>query len=502
MKSLFTKSPPESVAAIDLGSNSFHMIVARLHEGQITKLDKLREMVRLGAGLDTDNNLTEEAIERALSCLARFNQRLSDLPKGCVRIIGTRTLRIATNTYKFQRLAEDILSHPIEIVSGIEEARLIYLGVAHGLDHDPPRPRLVIDIGGGSTELIIGESYLPKKLESLSMGCVSMSRKYFSKGLVTRKGTRKALLAVLQRLEPYENRFSQSNWDEAIGASGTIKAVGRILTNMNWCKDEITFEALNKLVDYMIEKEDINTFDLPGLSSKRAAVFPGGVMVLAGLFSGLGIKTMKVSDSALREGIVYDMVGRIRHEDVRTHSVLQLAERFHVDLKQADLIKSTVRYLFLQVEEYWKCDEEDAQFLKWSAQLHEIGLSIAHSQHHKHGAYIAEYADMSGFSRQEQQLLALFIRSHRGKLPTSQFKNHVGKKYRDLLHLAILLRLAVIFHRSRGATKIPEIKLIPNDSSLLLEFPPDWLDAHPLTQADLENEIEYLKSVEFELTVY
>lgn len=501
MKFPFLKSPPESVAAIDLGSNSFHMIVARLHDGQLTKLDQIREMVRLGAGLDDENNLTDEAIERALSCLSRINQRLAEFPKGRVRIIGTRTLRIANNTEKFLQLAEDVLHQPIEIVSGIEEARLIYLGVAHGMDHDPPRQRLVIDIGGGSTEMIIGERYSPKKLESLGMGCVSISQKFFASGLITRKITRKALLTVLQRLEPYENRFNQSNWDEAIGASGTIKAVGRILTNMKWCNEEITLEGLNNLVDYMIDKGDIANFDLPGLSSERLAVFPGGVIVLAGIFTGLGIKTMKVSESALREGILYDMVGRIRHEDVRSQSALQLAERFSVDLKQAEQIKTTVHYLSMQVVEHWKFDQDDIQYLIWAAQLHEIGLSIAHSQHHKHGAYITEYADMSGFSRQEQQLIALLIRSQRAKLPANLFKSYVDKKYRALLQLSILLRLAVILHRSRATLEIPEIKLEAKNNSLRLEFPPDWLDGHPLTQADLENEIEHLRVVEFELTI-
>ncbi len=501
MKLPFEKSPPEAVAAIDLGSNSFHMIVARLQDRQLTKLDQLREMVRLGAGLDEEKNISEEVMQRALECLARFAQRLNHMPRGSVRIIGTRTLRIANNTEQFLQRAEDILNRPIEIVSGIEEARLIYLGVAHGMDHDPPRQRLVIDIGGGSTELIIGESYTPKKLESLGLGCVSMSQRYFADGLINRKATRSTLLSVLQRVEPYENRFNHGNWEEAIGASGTIKTVGRILNNLGWCNGEITHEALNRLIDLMIEQGDITKLDMPGLSPDRAGVFPGGLMVLFGLFEGLGIKSMKVSDSALREGILYDMAGRIRHEDVRTQSVRQLAERFSVDSKQAELVKASVLYLTLQVADEWKLEQEDAQFLEWAALIHEIGLGIAHSQHHKHGAYIAEYADLAGFSRQEQQLLALLIRSHRGKFPVNPIKNHDGKKFRPLLRLAILLRLAVILHRSRGPLVIPEIRLTPEKNSLGLEFPSGWLDSHPLTQADLQNESELLKAVEFDLTI-
>lgn len=503
MKFSFTKPLPlpEHIAAIDLGSNSFHMIVARLQDGQLSKIDRLREMVRLGAGLDAENKLDEAAIERALSCLARFGQRLKHMPEGSVRIIGTRTLRIATNSEQFLQQAETVLNHPIEVVSGIEEARLIYLGVAHDMDHDPLRQRLVIDIGGGSTELMIGEGYTPVKLESLGLGCVSMSQRFFANGQINRKNTRTALLTVLQRVEPYEHRFNHANWEEAVGASGTVKAVGRILTNLGWCNGEITHEALNKLIDYMIERGEIAKFDLAGLSPERSNVFPGGVMVLSGLFEGLGIKTLKISDSALREGVLYDMVGRYRHEDVRTQSVLQLAEKFTVDNKQAELVKTSVLYLALQVAEKWKLQQEDARFLEWAALLHEIGLGIAHSQHQKHGAYIAEHTDLPGFSRQEQELLALLIRSQRGKLPLGQIKDHSGMKFRALLRLAILLRLAVLLHRSRGPLALPEIKLEPGKSSLSLEFPPQWLAEHPLTQADLENEIEYLKTAEFELTL-
>ena len=327
-----------------------------------------------------------------------------------------------------------------------------------------------------------------------------MSQQFFADGLIHRKATRSALLTVLQRVEPYENRFNHGNWEETIGASGTIKTVGRILNNLGWCHGEISHDALNKLIDLMIEQGETAKLDLPGLSPERASVFPGGLMVLFGLFEGLGIKSMKVSDSALREGILYDMAGRIRHEDVRTQSVRQLAERFGVDGKQAELVKATVLYLALQVAEKWKLEQEDAQFLEWAALLHEIGLGIAHSQHHKHGAYIAEYADLAGFSRQEQQLLALLIRSHRGKFPISLIKNHDGKKFRPLLRLTILLRLAVILHRSRGPLVIPEIRLTPEKNSLALEFPSAWLDNHPLTQADLQNELDLLNAVEFDLT--
>jgi len=497
-----TESLPEHIAAIDLGSNSFHMIVARLQDGQLSKLDRIKEMVRLGAGLDSDNRLSEEAMQQALACLARFGQRLNHMPRDSVRIVGTKTLRRATNARDFLQQAEEVLHHPIQIISGVEEARLIYKGVAHGLNHEPPRQRLVIDIGGGSTELIIGTAYTPTSLESLGVGCVTISQRFFPDGIITRKKVRTALLTVLQVLEPYSTWFQKENWDEAIGASGTIKAVGKILTSAGWTTEDITRESMEQLLDYLIKLGDMANFDLPGLSNERAAVFPGGAVVLAALFQGLRIKTMKVSDSALREGVLYDIIGRSGQDDVRSESILKLAEKFAVDMAQAERINTSIQQLALQAVEKWKLEQEDIRFLEWAAQLHELGLGIAHSQYYKHGAYIAENADLAGFSQQEQSLLALLIRSHRGKFPLSQFKNFAGKSFRKLLYLAILLRLAVVLHRSRNPAPVPELQLEADKQSLLLEFPPGWLEEHPLTQADLESEAGHLKkTVEFDLLI-
>lgn len=504
MKFSFVKPEPfpEYIAAIDLGSNSFHMVVARLQDGQLSKLDRIKEMVRLGAGLDEQNKLSEEAIQKALDCLARFGQRLNHMPPGSVRIVGTKTLRRANNARIFLQQAERVLHHPIQVISGVEEARLIYKGVAHGLNHEPPQKRLVIDIGGGSTELIIGQAFAPVRLESLGVGCVSLSQRFFADGTITRKKVRTALLTVLQVLEPYASWFQEENWDEAIGASGTIKTVGKIINNAGWSTGEITSESLSQLIEHMIKLGDMKEFDLPGLSSERAAVFPGGAVLLAALFEGLRIKTLKVSDSALREGVLYDIIGRIGQDDVRSASVSQLADKFACDSSQAERVSSSVQQLALQAVKKWKLEQEDVSLLEWAAQLHEIGLGIAHSQYYKHGAYIAENADLAGFSQQEQSLLALLIRSHRGKFPLTQFKNFNGKKFRSLMRLAILLRLAVLLHRSRNPASVPEIIVQADKQSLSLEFPPDWLEAHPLTQADLESEAELLKkTLDFDLMI-
>ncbi len=499
MKLPFTRTAPESVAAIDLGSNSFHMIVARLKDGQLIMLDRLREMVRLGAGLDPDSNLRTDAMEHALACLSRFAQRINHMPAGSVRIIGTRTLRVAGNSADFLQRAETVLNHPIEIVSGLEEARLIYMGVAHSLDHDPPRPRLVMDIGGGSTELIIGKAYSPLRLESLGLGCVSLSERFFADGTITRKGFTSAMFAVFQALEPYEHLFSNAHWEEVIGASGTIKSIGRILTAAGWSDGDITREGLDRLVDRVIEVGNVKSLILQGLSEERRMVFAGGLAVLAGLFTALGITRMKVSESALREGVLFDMVGRLRAEDVRGQSIRQLSERFGVDEKHAEQVRETLQTLIAQLIDVWQINEETARHLEWAALLHEIGLSIAHSQYHKHGAYIVENADLLGFSRQEQAQIALFIRTHRNKIPGALLKT-LDKPHHKPLKLIVLLRLSILLHRSRGPIHLPSMTLHVDKEQLGIVFPQGWLDSHPLTQTDLETEAYHLSQLGFTLT--
>ena len=468
------------------------MIVCRVQNGQLIVVDRIREMVRLAAGIDNKKYLSDEVQERALACLSRFGQRLRDLPSSCVRIVGTNTLRSAHNSAEFIKKAEQSLGHAIEVISGVEEARLIYLGVAHSLASDDNARRLVMDIGGGSTELIVGEHFKPMYMESLYMGCVSMSRRFFKSGKITREKVKKAETAVELELEPYVQRLQKYNWQDAIGASGTIRAINKVVLAQEWSENGITFKSLKRLKEHMLKAGHIDKLELAELDPERLPVFTGGAMILYTTFKMLGIKTMRVSDGALREGLIHDLLGRIQHEDIRSHSVNALAERYHIDKDQVERVQDTARFCFKQLAESWQLDANtDLQWLEWAAALCEIGLDIAHSQYQKHGAYIIENSDVAGFSRQEQLLLATLVLSHRRKLPMDAI-NELPDYWRDLAKkLAIILRLAVILNRSR--IKIThKFKLSIEGHHLTLHFADSWLDDHSLTEADLELEADFL----------
>lgn len=485
-------------AAIDLGSNSFHMIVASEADGQLQVRDRLREMVRMAAGLDSKGRLDEAVRQRSLDCLRRFGQRLSGFSAGSVRAVGTNTLR-KTRDPAFLREAEEALGHPIEIIAGVEEARLIYLGVAHGLP-DADENRLVVDIGGGSSELILGRGFEPLQLESFYMGCVSYSQRYFPDGVISDKAMRRAVIAARLELQAHESDYRAIGWGSAIGASGTIKAVGEVVRAMGWCEEGITLEAIRRLAGELVKAGHVDKLKLSGLKEERLPVFAGGVAVLLAIFEGLSIETMQVSDWALREGLLYDLLGRNRHEDVRERTIVGLSERYRVDMVQAARVEASAREALRQVAAEWELEgEETEHLLLWAARLHEIGLAIAHSGYHKHGAYLLANSDMPGFSSSEQKLLALLVRAHRRKFPLSLFKELEAAQKLRLQRLCVLLRMAVLLHRSRTDNDIPQIRYQAQGKSLMLHFPEGWLAEHPLTEADLEGEAAYLESAKFGL---
>jgi exopolyphosphatase/guanosine-5'-triphosphate,3'-diphosphate pyrophosphatase len=492
--------PSDVAAAIDLGSNSFHMIVARINNGHIQVLDRLREMVQLAAGLDGRNRLSEEAQQRALDCLARFGQRLRHIPPAQLRIVGTNTLRLARNSAEFLARAEAVLGHSVEIISGPEEARLIYLGVMHSVAAIPGR-RLVIDIGGGSTELIIGEQFEPLHLTSLKMGCVSISRACFDDGRLTEARMHKADLLVQLRLEPVGEEYRDLGWQIATGASGTIKAIQEVVTREGWSREGITVEALRRLRGALLETGNTAAIATRWqLEPARAKVFAGGFAVLHGLYEALGIARMEVSDGALREGVIYDLQGRIRHEDVRDRTIATVTHRYALDDAQAKRVLATSRELLKQVGAGWDLQvAQCAHLLDWAARLHEIGLLLSHQDYHKHGAYLLQYADLPGFSRSDQTLLAALVRRHRRSFPPDAFA-HLPKEWAPpIQRLGVLLRLAVMLHRSRSRQLLPTLVLNVNGQRLELRFPEHWLAGHPLTRADLENEAQYLRKAGFRL---
>ncbi|RTE64466.1 exopolyphosphatase [Amphritea opalescens] len=480
------------LAAIDLGSNSFHIVVAKLVQGELQPIDLLSEKVQLAAGLDENRMLSSEAIQRGLECMQRFAQRVRDIPTQQIRIVGTNALREAVNSDDFIIEAEKIMGCSIEIIAGIEEARLIYLGVSHTLADDNDR-RLIIDIGGGSTEFIIGERFEPLELESLEMGCVSFNGRYFPNGVITEKNFQLAVFGALRELLHIKRTYRRLGWEDCVGSSGTIKAVRNACITLGYSTDKVSASALQQLKQKILSYNHVDEIEIDGLKEERRAVFPAGVAILSAAFESLGIKEIHFSDGALREGLLYDMTGRLRHEDVRERSINAMMLRYRVDQAQAMRVEQTALIALTQVRESWNLDNNEYHnMLSWAARCCEAGLTIARSQYHKHSAYLLLNSDLPGFTKRQQIQLAAIVQGHRRKFPISTLEQLPPREAKHFGRLTILLRLAVILNRSRSRERLPSFHLTAADNSLSLSFPDNWLNHQPLTQADLEQEADYL----------
>ena len=497
-----TQHHPKIVAAVDLGSNSFHMIIASLEEnGSLKVIDKIKEMVRLGAGLNHKQQLDEETQQRALACLSRFSQRLQNIDKKDIRITGTNTLRIAKNAKKFTKRAQKILNHRIDIISGIEEARLVYQGAIYGLS-ELGEKRLVIDIGGGSTELIIGEKRNPIQLESINMGCVSVTKKFFSDGLISESRLKKADIYARRKIDSIRQDYLTTGWEQCVGTSGSIRSISNVLLMSGITDGTITDKGLKQLLVKIQKFKSIDKIKLEGLSNQRRSVFLGGLIVLKAAFKELKLNQMTVSDGSLREGLMLDIVGRIKHEDIRVSSVEHVATRYDVRSQHANNVIASCEHLYGELKEPWVLDDENHYLLLlWAARMHEIGLAISHAGYHRHGAYLAQNSDMPGFSLQEQQIISLLIRYHRQKFIKADFKSFSAKYRKTLFRLTIILRIAVILNRSLPDYQEPDYLIKAKKKSLTLLFPEHWFDDNPLTIADLESEIDYLDTIGFKLKI-
>lgn len=482
----------DTIAAVDLGSNSFRLQVARVVDDQIYPLDYLKDTVRLAAGLTPDNFLDEESQLRALACLKRFGERLRGLPVHAVRVVGTNTFRLAKNATAFLEKAEDALGFPIEIIAGREEARLIYLGVANCM---PPSQnhRLVVDIGGGSTECVIGEGLEPLRMESLYMGCVSYSKRFFGDGKITKDAMRQAELAARMELQTIRFEFSGENWQEAIGSSGTARALADLLKQNDWSNGGITAEGLAKLRSMLLKAGECKRLDALGLKPDRIPVLPGGLAIMSAIFTELNIRHMSVADAALKEGVLHDLLGRLHHQDMRDVTVTQFMRRYHIDPLQAQRVEDLSLSLFKQVTQggYGVGIEAAQQQLQWVARLHEIGISIAHSGYHKHAAYILENADMPGFSKMEQFQLGLQVRAQRGSLFKVPKLSGLVQDWTAIL----ALRLAVLFCRSRTDVTLPKMQLKKNGNEYRIKLDKKWIEQNPLTENALQAEIKEWKAV-------
>jgi exopolyphosphatase/guanosine-5'-triphosphate,3'-diphosphate pyrophosphatase len=478
----------DSLAAVDLGSNSFHLQVGRVVDDQVYLLDSLREPVRLGGGLTRDKRLDRATQLRALEALARFGERLRGFPAGAVRAVGTNALRVAKNAPQFLEDAHAALGFPIEVIFGREEARLIYLGVAHSLPLAPHR-RLVVDVGGGSTEFVIGTGYEPELMESLGMGCVSYSLRFFPDGKIEKSGMKKAELAASNEVERIARDFRRAGWKEAVASSGTAKAIVAVLAANGWTQGEITPEGLDRLRNQMIKAGDVDRLDALGVRGDRAPILPGGVAIMLAAFAELGLESVRVTEAALRQGVLYDLLGRVQHHDMREMTVRQFVRRYHVDGAQGERVRALASQLLGDLSP--RAREADQLLLGWAAHLHEIGLSIAHAAYHKHSAYILSNADMPGFSRDEQARVARIVLAHRGKLAKIEGLPARSPDW----GLVFCLRVAALVYRSRLDLELPRIGCKATDSGYQLAVPSAWLEANPLTAAALEAEAEEWRAV-------
>jgi len=489
------------LAAIDLGSNSFHMVVAQRVLGQLRVVDRLRETVRLAEGLDASGRLAGDAQARAMACLSRFGQRIAGMPADRVRAVATNAVRQLRNPEAFLVPAEATLGHCIDVISGREEARLIYLGVAHEQPPDGDRKRLVIDIGGGSTECIIGRGFVPLERESLQAGCIASSRRFFPDGRLTARRWNDALTEVTAEFQQFAATYRSLGWDEVIGTSGTNKSIGEVCARLDLTKGAITAAALPAIRERLLRAGHIAAIDLPGLSDDRRPIFAGGVLVLEAVFSALGLQRMQVSQAALREGVLHDMLGRGSADDPRDVSVAALMQRYGIDPAQAARVEATALQLFDQVAHDWALDADDRRMLARAARLHEIGLAIAHSGYHVHGAYVLEHSDIAGFSRQGQAFLAALVRTQRRKVPKSAFDAIPERLSANVRHSAALLRLAVLLHRSRAEVAIPGLDLQVAGEGMTLAIDARWLRSHPLLRADLDGAPEDMRGLGIGLQV-
>ena len=477
-------------AAVDLGSNSFHMLVVRMNDNKIEIVDREKDMVQIARGLER-RALSEEAQQRAIHCLQKFSERLQDIPPQQIRAVGTKTLRAARNAKQFLHQASSALGTPIEIISGYEEARLVYSGLANTVS-DNDNQRLVIDIGGGSTEFVIGKGHQPILMESLSLGCASYTQRFFADG-VNKQKMHQAYFAASTELQLIRKNYCKQGWDLAFGTSGTMKAIAALLQQEDGAI--ITREGLSALAQQTIADGGIAAHKVPKL---RREVLPAGIAILEAIVDNLGIDSLRVANATLKEGLIYDTIGRFSAKDIRDATVKRLSRQYSIDTAQAARVSETAVMLWRQISSPKIPGISRSKILSWAAQLHEIGLNISHSGYHHHGHYLLKHSDLAGFGRYEQQILANLVKCHRKKLDMDRLEGMNATVRACFIALLICLRLAVVLHRRReNIEEQPQIS--QEDAKYLLRFAENKLQDSPLTLAGLEQEAHYLKNIGIKL---
>ncbi|WP_251359404.1 Ppx/GppA phosphatase family protein [Kangiella sp. TOML190] len=477
-------------AALDLGSNSFHLVIVKYDGQTFHQIGKHKEKVQLASGLNQDDILSEEAIDRGLECLKLFSERLRDIPKEQIKVVATYTLRKAKNAQSFIHQAEEILSVPIEILPGKEEARLIYNGVSH--NHPDIEKTLVIDIGGGSTEIVLGDKFEPLFLDSLSLGCVTYQR-FFPDNIINEANFERALLNATLIISPVEHKYLAESLQYCLGSSGSIEAIYRVIQGFGFKDNCIQLHHLRFLKSKLIEIGSFDNINLEGLSKPRVNTFTTGLVILLALFQELKIQELYVSNASLREGILLELADELRGNDNRNQTVESLSKRFDVDSNYATNIETTALDIFASVADLWGIyDPHYVNLLKWACRLHEVGLSISYSKMRFHSAHIVQYADMPGFSQQTKESLACIIQAQNKKIYPDTFENRYEPK-QALLAIAQILRLSILLNIKRTATDISPLQFnADQDNQLTIEIPQDWAQENQLLMLELEKEKAYL----------
>lgn len=491
----------EHLAALDLGSNSFHLVITRTVNGSIQIVHRVKQRVALAQGLNDDSHLSSEAIQRGLDALEIMRESLQGFSPEKVRIVATYTLRKARNSYEFIHRARAILPYPVEIISGMEEARLIYSGVAH-TSFDEGR-RLIVDIGGGSTEFVIGDGFEPHVCRSLQMGCVSYTKRFFTKKTITKKQFNRAITAAEQTLSLIVNRYTKLGWQTAIGTSGTIKTIIQLIREKESSDyTPITLSALENLMDEAINAKTIEALPVATIAADRSSVFCAGLAILIGIFRSLDIKQMDFSSSALREGVIFEMQDSIVKIDTRERTTQSLAKQYHVDSEQAKRVLQTCHDLVAQSPYKWlKKKRLLKNILGWACLLHEVGIHINSRGFQRHSAYIIENTELAGFNLEEQRLLALLVRFSRKKIRPELIKDFEQFSKAQIYAMLVILRLSVLLNIKRQDDIHPPIFFTPNENHIDVVFGNNWLTEKPIFSADLAAEQKYLNVIGIELTV-
>ena len=484
-------------AAIDLGSNSFHMLVVREVSGTIQTVARIKRKVRLAAGLNADSELSAEAMQRGWQCLKLFSEQLQDIPPEQIRVVATATLRIARNAPDFLATAEAILGCPVNVISGEEEARLIYQGVAHttgGSDQ-----RLVVDIGGGSTELVTGEGSHATTLFSLSMGCVTWLERFFSNRHLTQDNFDRAEQAARDMLQPVVAALREKGWQVCVGASGTVQALQEIMVAQGM-DERITLSKLQQLKQRAIQCGKLEELEIEGLTLERALVFPSGLSILIAIFNELNIDSMTLAGGALREGLVYGMLHLPVNRDIRSRTLHNVQRRFSIDVEQADRVQQLAERFFRQVSQSWKLDQRCRDLLLSACAVHEIGLSVDFRQAPRHAAYLIRHLDLPGFTPAQKKVLACLLQNQSGSIDLALLAQQNAVPPRTAERLSRLLRLAIIFSTRRRDDTLPAVRLLAEEDALHLTLPAGWLEAHPLRAELLEQESHFQSYVHWLLT--